>query len=343
MKTIIYTIIMAIVFSGCAQKTIVKAVKAPKVDDKSIQNISVLKFQNDTIGQSQQISSAMANVKFDKKKYFTLIDRANIDKILKEKELNDSGLVVLKDDKPTDGLSEVKTLLTGKVNNIDMSTSSFYEERTNYNNCIEYKYTKHNKKYCATYQKYSVLCRTNSYNLNTSIKIIKVSNSKILFAKTYQASSKYTHCTDDNHILPTKQNQGVVLAHDIAQQIVYDIAPSYQFFKVRLLKNPDIYYSMQEKSTLKLALELIDKKKYKYANKLLKKLNKSLKYKSYVGLYDLGLSYEILGNLNKALQYYKQADDIAIMEQNKSIDDITLAIKRVKQNQLELNQIHKLK
>lgn len=331
-------ITMSLFLFGCAQKTTIKAMKSAKITDTSIKDIVVLGFQNDRIGQSEQISTMISNTKINGKKYFNLIERNNLNKITKEQKLNDSGLVNLTNDEPLTGLSQVQTLLMGKVNNFDVSKNRYYEKRTDNTRCVSYKYSKNKKRYCVSYREYNIRCKSHTYSLNTSIKIVKVKDSKIIFAKTYNSSSKYKHCLDESNNLPTKRSEGTRLANNIATQLVKDIAPSYIYFKVRLLSEPDIYFSMKDKSILKLALELIEHEKFHQANKLLRNLNKKLEYKSYVVMYDLALSEELLGNLKEAYDLYKKADDISIQQQGKIISDINDGLKRVKENLSELDK-----
>ena len=335
---IVYILTISTLFIACSSKINVKAIKASKINDNSVRNITVTNFQNDTIYQSEQIDSALGNVIIDGKKYFTLIDRKNINIILKEKELNDSGLVDFVNQNQEEGLKEVKSILTGKVILNDLSSSSYYENRTNYNKCIK-SYHKNGKKYCSKYFKYTVSCKANLYSVKTKIKILKVSNSKIIFTNTYLKSKKYTHCMDDKNILPSKNKINTKLANLISSDIIHDIAPSYINFKVKLLDSIDIDITSNQKNKFKIAIKMIELNRIKKANKILKDLNTQLNSKSVVILYDLAITYESLGNLNIAYNLLKRAEDIAISKSN-VIEEISIAIKRIETN---IKEKHKAK
>ncbi len=339
-KTIVIAIIALFIITGCAQKTTIKAVKAAKISDKSIKNIGVMKFNSDYIAQSSQIDSEIANVKFDNKNYFNLVDRKNLEKVLKEKRLNDSGLVKLIKRNRSKGLAQIETLVTGKVNVDDVAKSTYYEQRTDYNRCIQSKKDKKGNYYCIKYRTYSVRCKANTYSVNSKIKVIRVSDAKTLFTNNYSQSKKLKKCSDQSTVLPTRRDQNTKLAANIAKQFIIDIAPSYIYFTAELMDDPDIEYTKKNEAYLKSALALIKNKRIKRANKLLKSLVKDTKNRSYVALYNLAVTEESLGNVKTALALYKRAEDITLsigeIEEN-----IAFGINRAEKNLIELEKTKK--
>ncbi|MFA9374340.1 MAG: hypothetical protein ACERKK_09285 [Poseidonibacter sp.] len=338
-KAILVSFLLLIFITGCAQKTQIRAIKAAQVTDKAIKNIGVLPFKSDYIAQSSQIDSTIANVKINDKNYFNLIDRNNISRIMEEKKLNDSGLVKLIKGNRTEGLAQIETLVTGKVNVSDVATSNYLEGRTDYDTCVRTAYTKKGDAYCAKYRTYNVKCKANTYSVNTKVKLIKVSNSKTIFTKNYSASNKIKKCIDQNIVLPTKRDQNTKLAGYIATQLVKDIAPSYVYFTAELMDEPDIDYTDIQKGLLKTSLVLIENKRLEKAEKLLKKLNKLTNFKSYVALYNYGIVNEALGNVEEALNLFKKAEDISLM--TKVEENIAIAIIRAEKNLIELQKSKK--
>ena len=335
---ILLVLLVSVLFQACSLKTKIKALKAAKVTDTSIRHIGINEFQNDTISQSWQINSALSSVIINNQKYFTIVNRKDITKILEEKRLNDSGLVDLVKDESSVGLSQMQSLLSGKIILNDLSSSSFYEKRTNYKRCIKTSSRK-GKKYCTKYASYNVRCKLNKYTLKTNILLSKISNSKIIFTNTYTKTIQLKHCSDDNTILESKKSINSKLAKLIANDIVIDIAPSYIYFNVVLLESTDIELSSSQKAKFKIALKMIDLNRINKAYKLLYKLNKQLNNSSYVVLYDLAITQESLGNIEQAYKLYKKAEDIAI-NKDKVIDEISIAIQRVSKN---IKQLYKVK
>ncbi len=336
---ILYGVVLALLFAGCAQKTQIKAIKAAKVSDSAIKNIGVMPFANDSVSQSAQIDAAIAGVEIDGSKYFNLVDRENIKKVMEEKKLNESGLVDLVSDDSDMGLMQIQTLVSGRVNASSMATSRYLETRTDYSTCVRSKKTKSGKTVCSQYRKYRVHCQANNYSVSTQVKLVKVSNSSTLFAKTYTASSKKTRCDDSSKVLPTKSQQNTALAGDIAKQVLRDIAPSYVYFSVTLLEDPDLDYSDAQEILLENALELIEQKRVEKARELLQKLNNSLGGQSYVALYNLAVTEEALGHVEEAYHLLQQAEDIAL--QTALVEEISVALERTKRNLNEQRKAQK--
>jgi len=332
-------ILIIITFQACSQKIQIKAIKAAKITNNSIRYISVEDFRHDNIAQSSQIQTALGNVQVDGKDYFHVVNRKDSNKILAEQKLKDSGLVDLIDDEPIKGLEDVKALLTGEVLLNDMSSSRYYETRTNYKRCIK-SYKKRGKTYCKQYAKYRILCKSNIYSIKTKLNLIKISDGINIFSKMYSKSIKYSHCRDDRNILPSKRSVNTNLAKQIANSLILDIAPSYVYFTATLLDSLDVDLSSKQEDTFDMALKMIELKRISKANKLLQALNSQIHNNSYVILYDLAITTEALGDLNKALKLLNNAEDIAI-NKGKTIDEISNSIIRVKRNIAQQNKANK--
>ena len=339
MKNIICIITIMFLFIGCSQKVQIKAVKAAKITNKSIKNIGVLSFRNDKISQSIQINSAISNVKINNKKYFTLVDKNDIDSILEEQKLNDSGLVNSIKNSSINGLSQIQTLVMGEVIANDMTSSIFQELRTDYDTCLKTYQSKGNT-YCSKYKKYKVACQSNTYDVKTNIKLIQVNNGKTIFSNTYAKTSHYKHCSDDSYTLPNKTTENSRLAYEIADDLVKDIAPSYIYFSITLLEDIDIDLTDKQEVLFQNSLEMIEYKRINKANKMLSKLNRELHSKSYVVLYNLAITEEILGNIKQAYEFLKQAEDISL-ESEGVVEEIVLYMKKTEQNLSEKRKVNK--
>lgn len=337
-------VLIAFLIAGCSHKTTIKALKAPKVSDSSIKNIGVVNFKKDYIAQASQIDTEISKVIINGKEYFNLVDRQNLKRVLKEKKLNDSGLVRLVKGYRNKGLAQVQSLVTGQVNVSDLSSSTFYEKRTDYSRCSKYKYVEikgKKRKYCVKYRTYKIRCKANTYSVSTKVKVIRVADAKTIFSNTYSKSSKLKRCRDSKNVLPSKKVQNTKLAAIIARDFIKDIAPSYIYLETKLLDKADIDYTSREEKMLETSIKLIENKRIQKANDLLKRLNESTKNRSYVALYNYGVTQESLGDLQNALKYYTKAEDIAILEDGLN-EDISKAIVRVEKNILELKKANKL-
>lgn len=340
LKYLVVGIFIGFVGSGCAQKIQLKALKSAEISDGAIKDIAVLPFINDTISQSIKIDSALQNLSINDAKYFNVVDRVHLEKIMTEKKLNDSGLVDLIHNDSTVGLKEIRTLVTGEVALNSLQQSNYLEERTDYDTCLVTLSDKNGNKYCQKYRKYNMACVSNLYSVTTNVKFIKVANTKIIFSRSFSKSSQATHCADDNNVLPSKDVVNTNLASEIAENLISIVAPSYVYYEVTLLDDEDIGFTKENSKTLKTALELLKNKRVDKANEILKKLNNILENKSYVVLYDLAVTEEALGNVYEAYELFQKAENIAL-EKNEVIEELSLAITRLKQNILEFEKAQK--
>jgi tetratricopeptide (TPR) repeat protein len=325
-----------ILISGCSTKVTVKGISPGQVNDSTIKNITILDFKNDNISQAREIESALSNLTVEGEKYFNVINREHLNEVIKENSLNSSGIVNSSND--FEGLEEAESFLTGSVEISDVSKVFYREYRTDYSSCVLYAKNKDGKEYCKEYRRYTVRCQKNLYTLNTKVKIIKVKNSTTLFSKNYLKRKRLKSCYDDPNDLPSVEVVNSELARLIANDVITDIAPHYVYYRVVLLDDEDIKYSEKESNMLQNSLELIKNKRIEKANELLKRLNNSLNAKSYVALYNLGVTEEALGNLQKAYDLYEKAENITLL--SSSVDEVSNAVQRIK---IELQKQKKAK
>ena len=338
----ILLLIFILFITGCSTRYSVniKAIQAAKVSDPAIKNIAVLPFKHDTVSQSSQIESVLNNLYIDGHKYFNVVDRKDLKQILKEKKLDYSGLVNVINTKF--GIKQVDSIIIGSVNVDKVSTSYFRAKRTDYNSCAEYR-TVHYKNgksstYCVRHRTYTVPCTKKEYNLQTSIKILKVANAQTIFSKVYNESTFYTHCSDDRFTLPSKEEVNSRLAKYIAQKFIRDIAPHYVNYYVTLLDDLDVDIDDDEK-LFNATLKLIKLNRIKKANQILVSLLN--KYpNSYVITYDTAITYEALGKLDTAKRLLLKAENLSLKD-GKVIEEIENALKRVNHNIQELKRAKK--
>lgn len=321
--------LIALLFSACSQKITVKALIPAPVGDKDIKNLSIDRFQNDDIALSHSINSKMADVKFDGKSYFNIVNREDTQKILDEQKLQDTGLVN-NNGLNEYGLSDISSIISGKVNSKTYTKRSYFEQRTDYSTCVEYRVTKDNKKYCYAYRQYTVSCDMHSYSVSANIKITRVSNSDIIFSRTFLKSTDKRRCSDSAKALSSKQSVYELLAGSIAKEFVSFISPSYKYLSLTLIDDEDIDYTDAQEKMLENALKLIELKDIVSANELLKKLVNSTASQSSTALYDLGVTYEYLGDLEKAFEVYQKAKNITM--QNDLDENIINAVNRIKRS-----------
>lgn len=315
---------LSILFLGCAQKVHVKSLEPAIINDASIKNTSISEFSNDSVHLRESILSKMGAIFFQGKQYFNIVNREDTNKILKEQKLQDSGLVSNKGDEEY-VLSDIDSIILGKVIIKNKKHNRYRESRTNYDRCL--KYSK-NGKTCVKDDKYIVSCIRLDYNLQANIKITKTTNANNIFTKNFVSSIKQSRCSDDSTPLQSDAVVFQTLASNIANQFVSLISPSYKTTSVEMLEDEDIEYTSEQSKLLENALKLVELNEIQGANEILIDLVEYTNFKSETALYNLAVTYELMGMLDSADVYYQRAKKITL--RNNMTEPIILAAKRIK-------------
>jgi len=302
--------------SGCAQKITIKALEPAEIDRVAYtKRIAITNFKNDRVGLSRKIEAKLAQFQINGKKYFRVISRDDLEKVIEEQKFQNSGLV---DDKTAVKLGEIvgaQALISGRVSSPTKQDSYFYETRIR---CADLK--------CKELVTYKVRCMKRVFSLSADLKIVDVANTDVIYADTLTKGSMYKHCSDDSHALPSTEMAAQDLANKIATSFTYKLTPHYRNFQVELLDEPDIDYTDKEEKLLKVSLEYIEQGRYDKAEELLGRLVDATHEKSYVPFYNLGVIKEAEGKYKEAQEYYDMADHLMI----EPVEEINSAVLRIR-------------
>jgi TolA-binding protein len=315
--------------SGCAQKVQVKALQPAEISRSAeTKKIAVSPFSNDTVNLSSKIEAKIAQHRLDGKPYFTTLSRQDLDKILKEQKIQNSGLIDPSTAVEVGKVMGAQAIISGSVGQPSSSDTSYYETRTKCNKdgqCWEIK----------------VSCQKRIAGLAAEIRMIDTIKGDIIYADTINKTGEWAHCSDDSRPLPSSQMAAQGLADSIGNVFVYKLVPHYVYFSVELLESPDLEYSELQEKLLENSLAFIKQSRYDKAEDLLNRLVDSTGEQSYVPLYNLGVIKEAQGKYEESKALYIKADKLTIepVEQiNKAINHID---KIIDQNKKALSQINK--
>jgi len=329
-KYLLLYVLSVLAFTGCATKVSVYSVKPVEVASVAgIKNISVLNFSNDYSNISGQIESSLSNYQVNNQNYFEIIDRKNLDKILKEQKIQNSGLTNGKKSIQMGQLDEVQAIISGSVSKPVYSTNRYSQ--------IVKKCDKKDSKgklYCYDAREYCVSVKAES---SANIKITSAETGSILYSKNIAIPYSNYQCGTDRYSNPFSKNN---ILEKINRSIVYNfvkkILPKTVKRTVELIDEPDIEYNSYNKELLENSIDFISKNRNDKAKTLLYKLIDNTKEKSFVPFYNLGVIFETEGNLKKASELYNKADSLTI----KSNDALDTAIQRIKMDIKDKNKLN---
>jgi tetratricopeptide (TPR) repeat protein len=305
-----------VLLSGCAKKVQVRALEPAEVDRVSqTKRIAVMNFKHDTVGLSRKIEARLANYTIEGKRYFTVVGRNDLDAVLNELKLQNSGLVNEKTAVKVGELIGADAIISGDVHRPTKEDTYYYEKRVR---CADKK--------CKELVYYNVRCMKRVVGLAAEIRIVDVSRGDLIFADTLNKSSRFKHCKDDGRALPSVEMVSQSLADAMAREFTSKLTPHYRTFYVTLLDDPDIDYSDEAERLLKVAIEYIEQQRYDKAEQFLARLIDATGEKSYVAFYDMGVVKEAQGEYKEAQEYYEYADSLMI----EPVEEINEAIRRIR-------------
>lgn len=325
---VLFLIIISLIMSmGCATKIKVNMLEPAQYHEASMtRTIAVLPFSGPGGAEfASEIEGVLGGISIDGKPYFTLVDRAQIDKIMSEMKFSQSGLVDQSMAARIGKLVGAQGIYTGMVSLSAVHDSSYSERRQQ---CVQrqIKYDSKGNAYegaCLRWRPYTVNCTRRVASFACSPKLIEVSTGKILYARNLTGSADSSGCEDRT---PVKGEAELLQkAKEIAKsEFRKNVAPFYVTREIALMDSTDGISSSEAKDKLKSGLDYAAKQRMDSACELWGEAN-NLSPNSPSILYNLGVCAESRGDLEAALGLYRRADKLI----GKPEDNVSLALNRV--------------
>ena len=312
-RSLLFTLFsITILFNGCAQKVNVRALEPAEVNGAAMTKIiAVTPFQNDHVRLADKIETTISKQRIDGKPYFTLVNRTDMNKVLAEQRLQNSGLIDDSTAVQVGNLLSAQAIISGSLNPTTMHDDRYYQTRRKCKDdrCWDVRVT----------------CMKRTIALSAQIRMIDITTANVIYADTVSRQHRWSRCSDDQRTIPSKEAGAQYLANSIANNFAYKLTPHYRNISVVLLDDPDLEYSDLQEKLLENSLLYIEQNRYDKAEKLLRRLSESTNEQSYVPLYNIGVIYEARGNFSEAQHYYRAADELTI----EPVEEINYAINRI--------------
>ncbi|RXI28209.1 CsgG/HfaB family protein [Aliarcobacter trophiarum] len=315
--TTLFILFVAFFISGCSTKVLINSTK-PAIIDRAAntKKVAVLKFENDSVGLSSKIESALYSVKVDDKSYFTVISKNSREAILNEQKFQYSGLSDRKNSVEIGELLGAEALISGKIDSSNMQKDNYYETRYR---CVDKK--------CIYTKEYRVYCTNAKYSLIANISMIDVQKGDVIYTNNYIKNRSYKKCSDEGGGLPQSNVVYDLFAKSIVDEFLPYIAPTKQSYYLELFDDPDISYTKEQEIFLENGLEYLKLGELDRSMEIFSKLLNSTNDKCYVASYNLGVIKESLGEYENAKELYTLSDRLTL-KPNKTVIE---AISRIKQ------------
>jgi|GEM_PF-523284 len=332
-KVLVCIGLVGFVFTGCAQKVRIKALNPAEVGAMaSKKKVAVTDFRKDSVGLSGKIEAEIAKQELDKKRYFTVLSRNDMAKVINEQKLQSSEMMDEATSSKVGKLIGAQAIIGGEIASADAESGHYMENREK---CL--KYYKDSGE-CAQYRYYKVKCNTTQASLSANLRIVNVETGSVIYGDTINKEYSADSCKagQTNLLLMTldsgpKQilSKGQALnrlASEVASEFVYKLTPNYIYFNVGLIESIELDNATDaQKEKFEVILEYIKAARYGKAKKLLISLMDELDGKSYAVSYVYGVVLEATGDFDKAKELYAHADSLTI----KPVEEINLAVLRI--------------
>ena len=317
---LISSIMVSLFVSGCAQKVRIKALNPAEVGEMaSKKKVAITAFKNDKVGLSGKIESELAKHKLDNQKYFTVLSRKNLKKVLKEQRLQSSELMDERTSSRVGKIIGAQAIINGEVPIATSKSDKYTEKRKK---CV--KYVKDEG--CVKYKYYYVTCNTTTAQVSANLNIVDIETGSIIYGDTISKDYSGDSCKRGKFL--SRAQAISKLSSEISSQFVRKLTPHYVYYNVSLLDSIKVNSSSEDNQKLKYALEYIKANRMDKAEKILNSLMDSLDGQSYVVAYNLGVVKEALGELDEAKKLYDMADGLSL----KPVEEINIAVKRISGN-----------
>jgi hypothetical protein len=318
-----------ITLSACAAPSIRTTALAPARfhEATKIREVAVLPFEG-PMGRefSAEIEGTITSISIDNKQYFTLIDRTRLNRILKEQELSQTGLVDEKWAVKVGKMVGAKGIYTGVVTAATVKDNPYTEKRQE---CSEKEilYDKKGNAYegnCLKWRTYQVSCLKRDAIFAFTPKLVEVETGKVIYSRNLSQMQSAQGCQDSGIPLPSgvellKKTKGLLKA-----AFKRDIAPFRVTFEIKLMDSEEGMASKEAALKLSQGMEFAQNNRFDRACELWAE-GKSLSPNAPSLLYNLAICAEVRGDFGNALDLLRKADRAL----NKPNELITAGIGRV--------------
>lgn len=304
-------LVFVLVLAGCASKVRFTTIVPPEKLKVPFRRIAVLDFRGDRYGQFRSIlEGELSSVDVKGKKYFTVVDRESIGKLLKEmvvqKEYGSEGEAA-----DIGRILKVDVVVTGSVLTKDVARNSFYKT---VEKCVDKK--------CKKRVDERIYCRRKKAVFMFTPKVIEVETARIVYSGNYRAVKEVEWCQGSGGDFPTNAELMAEAMQQAARDFVKDISPHEIVVEAAFKKYKGKYEICEKKvdAAIKFAIS-------GDVTRALDLLYEALRLdtSSPEIYYDMALCYEVMGDYKNAKYYYRAAKMLLVEPDM----DIIEALKRV--------------
>ena len=326
LATLVLLLSVVFLVTGCATKIRVNMLAPAQYHQASLtKSVAVLPFSGPNGGEfATELEGVLGSINIDDKPYFTLVDRAAIDKTMSEQQFSQSGLIDPRTAARIGQMIGAKGIYTGTVTLAKATDSTYTEKRSK---CVERQIKRDDKgnQYegnCIRSRDYNVSCTKRMAQFAASPKLIEVATGKILYTRNLEGSANSASCEDQKGLKGAEELMEAAKSK-VKRDFRKDVAPFYETREVALMDSTNGIDSSAAKEKLTQGIQFAGKGRMDNACELWGQAG-NLAPNAVSLVYNQGVCAESRGDAEAALMLYKKAEKLL----GKPDDDIILAITR---------------
>ena len=322
--------LIVILFSSCAP-TIKTRMQVPAKSHEAAQlrRIAVINFSGRGGDQVRaDIEALLVNIRVKDEPYFSIIERAAVNKVLEEQALQMTGVVDSQTAAKIGGLLGTDGIVMGVISNYITEDKHYSEKRSK---CV----AKDKKGKCIRRSKYSVGCTERNAYFSFTPKVVNVSSGEIVTSEVLSGHSCDSVCRDSRRAL---KDRSALLGSAKSQAIEKFrelVAPYSVVVELKIITKDDTKMVPEVKKKIKSGVLWAKEGRLDRACEFWNDAY-NLHPRGYAMPYLLGICSETSGNLETAFGYYEKADK----NTGSPVKEISEALGRVK---LSMEKQKKLK
>jgi len=322
-------------FAACGPQTIQTKVWMPPREGRmtKVKRLAILDFDGpwywshrDTrAGLRAKIEARINNIQVKGKPHFKVVDRHNMNRVLKEQNISLSENADPKTSARVGKLLGIDAFMTGRMNENWVRDSSYKKTKK--------KCKRRSKGKCREWEKVSVTCTKRTAKVEFVPKIVDINTGELLFSDTIVGWGEAKDCPGGDGIA-SKDAVFTYALNEALNQIATNIAP-YRVTLSLSLKDADapIEENATAASQFGGAMKFLKAGRMDRACKLFEDCHESVGHTSIAALYNLGICEETKGNPGEALKLYQQIDQMLVEPDDMVNSALTRAQKRVEEKQ----------
>ena len=321
MKTrgVVILFLLSLLAYGCAPK-VATQVTMPAKDQEAaeIKKVAVLPFDGNYGKQaSVEIENVLTSADVKGQKYFTVVDRQNIQKVMSEQKLQTSGIVDVNTAVKLGKIIGAEGVYIGSAD-ISNSDEGYSEGRSK---CS----SRASDGKCLSYYNYNVSCSKRTVGLTIIPKLIDIATGQVKYTSRLGSTEDAKRCSDSSSPLPAKEELAGIANYKAMKQFREEVAPYDVTVYIEVLEKTDGITDASGKDSLKYSVAFAKNGRLDRACDIWRK--GAEQYQDAISfVYNIGICIETEGDLEGALDQYMKADKMTM----KPEDAINNAIARVK-------------